>query len=132
MSTESTSVIGADSATARVPLLASRPRLSAKRLRVVFFPVKLLVGMFFCQGLVGSILVVGWTYRFAQRSIFKYWWTRSGRCEQVETFAQFISATPDAGKYEHWPNWFLRQRGERRPSSVAEASDPRLARAISR
>src|SRR5262249_42708960 len=101
------------------PLLASRPRLSTKLLRVVFFPVKFLIGMIFCQGLPGSILVVGWTYRLAQRSVFKYWWTRSHHPEKGQTFADFLSQNPSTAALHHWPNWFLKQRA----ALVAPKSD---------
>ena len=37
--------------------------------RTLVFPVKLLWGMAFCQSVLGSIFVVGWSYRLAQRSV---------------------------------------------------------------
>ena len=47
--------------------------------RTLIFPIKFLWGMVFCQGLLGSILVVGWTYRLAQRTALKFWFSRSSR-----------------------------------------------------
>jgi hypothetical protein len=99
------------------PLAISPPQVSSKLRRLLFFPLKLLLGMIFCQGLLGSILVVGWTYRLAQRSAVKYWWSRSRRPEQGKTFCEFLSETASTSALHDWPNWFLQQKAEGRGSS---------------
>src|SRR3989442_15379776 len=91
------------------PIIAARPRFPSLLQRVLVFPVKLFWGMAFCQGLVGSILMVGWTYRLAQRSVLKYWWSRSGRPQQRETFAEFLEQDERTKIPRHWPNWFFQQ-----------------------
>ena len=101
--------------------MIARPRVSPTRRRVFFFPVKFFWGMIFCQGLVGSILVVGWTYRLAQRSVLKSWWSRSSRREQGGTFASFLAENPNMNVHQHWPNWFLGQSDECRVTSDTES-----------
>jgi hypothetical protein len=75
--------------------------------RVFLFPVKLFWGMAFCQGLSGSILVLGWTYRLAQRSVLKYWWSRSE--QGGRGFSEFLAEDPQTRLHRYWPNWFFRQ-----------------------
>jgi hypothetical protein len=72
-------------------------------------PVKLLWAMLFCQGFLGSVLVVGWTYRLTQRSVLKYWWSRS-RCRADGTsFIEFVAEQESTKAHRRWPNWFCRQ-----------------------
>jgi hypothetical protein len=77
--------------------------------RVLVFPLKLFWGMLFCQGLAGSILVVGWTYRLAQRSAFKAWFWRSARPHTRSALTEFLASHPSTRAHAHWPNWFARQ-----------------------
>jgi hypothetical protein len=77
--------------------------------RVLVFPLKFAWGMLFCQSIVGSLLVIGWSYRLAQRSILKYWWSRSPRRQQGETLAEFFAADERTRPHRHWPNWFFQQ-----------------------
>src|SRR2546422_3362584 len=91
------------------PIIAAQTRSPSLLQRVLVFPVKLLWGMAFCQGLVGSILVVGWTYRLAQRSVLKYWWLRGQRPQQSQNFADFLAESDRTRPCRHWPNWFFQQ-----------------------
>lgn len=77
--------------------------------RAVIFPVKLLSGLFFCQSLAGSLFVVGWTYRLAQRTALKSWFSLSPRFKKGSTFADFAGANPGTETHVHWPNWIVQQ-----------------------
>jgi hypothetical protein len=92
---------------AQVTIPATRRSASSRVFRILLAPVKLFWGMAFCQGLAGSILVVGWTYRLAQRSALKFWWARSG--EGRGTFQDFLAGDPETTVHQGWPNWFWRQ-----------------------
>src|SRR5260221_314576 len=85
--------------------------LLAQVRRVVAFPVKFFWGLIFCQSLVGSILIIGWTYRLAQRAVLKYWWSRSpgSRGKSAQQFKEFLSAGTVTQPHRHWPNWFVQQ-----------------------
>lgn len=76
--------------------------------RALIFPLKFLLGMVFCQGLLGSVLVVGWTYRLAQRMALRLWFGRSARPQTAASFVAFLAAGDLRGLAD-WPNWFLRQ-----------------------
>ncbi len=73
------------------------------------FPIKLFWAMIFCQGLAGSIFVVGWTCRLAQRSALKFWFLRSLRSHTPAAFVEFVAAQETTRAHVHWPNWFARQ-----------------------
>jgi hypothetical protein len=77
--------------------------------RIVIFPLKLVWGMLFCQTLTGSIFVVGWTYRLAQRSALKFWFSQSDSVRAGSTFTQFLAGMEMTRLHLHWPNWFARQ-----------------------
>ncbi len=85
--------------------------LLARLRRGLVFPVKLFWGLIFCQGLVGSIFIIGWTYRLAQRSVLKYWWSRSAgsQGQSAQRFKEFVYANAVAQPHQHWPNWFVQQ-----------------------
>jgi hypothetical protein len=94
------SVLAAEGTVSQAPSLLQR---------VLVFPVKFFWGMVFCQGLAGSILVVGWTYRLAQRSAFKFWCSRAEPPRTGPTFFQFLAGQETTSPQAHWPNWFARQ-----------------------
>lgn len=77
--------------------------------RLLLFPVKLFWGMIFCQGLTGSILVIGWTYRLAQRSALKLWFSRSAHPQTRQGFVDFLAGQDSTKAHLHWPNWFAQQ-----------------------
>jgi len=77
--------------------------------RAVVFPVKFFIGMLFCQGMLVSLMVVGWSYRFAQRAAFKHWWKRSAHREGGGTFTEFLGADEATAGQVDWPNWLIEQ-----------------------
>jgi hypothetical protein len=77
--------------------------------RALVFPVKFWWGMLFCQGLLGSILVVGWSYRLAQRTVLRFWFSRSSREQTRAGFGEFLAAQDFGRHHGDWPNWFLQQ-----------------------
>src|SRR5262249_7661721 len=89
------------------PVIKERTYTSSWPYRAVVFLVKFAWGMLFCQSIVGSILVVGWSYRLAQRSVLKYWWSR--RRQPGETFTDFLVGDERTRGHRHWANWFFHQ-----------------------
>jgi hypothetical protein len=75
--------------------------------RAVVFLWKYFVGAFLCQSIAGSIMVVGWTYRLAQRSALRYWWARSDRKDT--RLVEHLARHDTAHEHLHWPNWFAHQ-----------------------
>src|SRR5881397_3409231 len=70
---------------------------------------KYAVGAVFCQSIAGSIMIVGWTYRLAQRSALRYWWARSEHEQKGTRLADYLARHNSAHEHLHWPNWFARQ-----------------------
>ena len=70
--------------------------------RAVIFLLKFAVGMFCCQSLLFSFLLVGWTYRFMQRTALKAWWKRSNSTTLLSDFL-------DSHDHLSWPNWIVHQ-----------------------
>ena len=67
------------------------------------------VGMVLCQSLLGSVLVVGWTYRLVQRSVLKCWWRRGRTKGDAADWLSFCSGSNRTQDHPHWPNWFVQQ-----------------------
>jgi hypothetical protein len=65
--------------------------------------------MLFCQFLLGSLLVAGWTSRLAQRAMLKRWWKLSRHGASKAGFGEFLAAHELTASHLHWPNWFLDQ-----------------------
>ena len=97
------------------PALSSAPpaiaqsRALGRVYQTIAFPIKFFWGLVFCQSLLGSILVVGWTYRLAQRTTLKFWWTRRASSASGLTLNQFLGASEQTSPHQHWPNWFMQQ-----------------------
>src|SRR5437870_3243844 len=115
------------------PILAVQSRAPALLYRAFAFPLKFGWGMLFCQSLLGSILLVGWTYRLALRAALKFWWFRRAYSERGITLDQFLSASERTKPHQHWPNWFLQQNfretiraPERRAPALRDSTGPRL------
>ncbi len=68
--------------------------------------VKFFWGVFFCQSIVGAILVAGWAQRAAQRAALRHWWQRSPLSHQP--FEGFVQEAGELAGHAHWPNWFFR------------------------
>ena len=109
MNTEAPPVIPEAVNVCEAPLDRKPAKAPSLLYRALAGSLKFLWGMIFCQSLVGSILVVGWTYRLAQRQALKQWWKRSRRPRQRESFADFLAADERTRVHRHWPNWFFRQ-----------------------
>lgn len=77
--------------------------------------------MLFCQGLAGSIFVVGWSYRLAQRSALRFWFSHAARPGDSGDFNAFVAAQPLTEGHVHWPNWFLGQNFARAVRAGAES-----------
>jgi hypothetical protein len=100
---------GSSPAAALAPAIESQPKVPALAWRVVAFPVKFFLGLVFCQSLAGSLLLIGWTYRLAQRSAFKRWFSLSRKSSQYASFARFATAQDNLREHVQWPNWIVRQ-----------------------
>ncbi len=66
---------------------------------------KFLFGVLLTQTLLGSILVVGWTWRAAQRAVQKRWWKLSGATGAC--FCDFVQCSSFHRSLGGWPNWIL-------------------------
>ncbi|HTL57398.1 MAG TPA: hypothetical protein VL361_17065 [Candidatus Limnocylindrales bacterium] len=77
--------------------------------------------MTFCQGLLGSILVNGWTYRLVQRSTLKFWFSRSARTQGGADLAAFMAGSDFTRQHSNWPNWFLHQNFRATLAASSEA-----------
>lgn len=91
------------------PAVTVESRPTTRLYRTLIFPIKFLWGMIFCQGLLGSILVVGWSYRLAQRLALKFWFSRSSRSQTNGAFIGFLAASDFSQPHADWPNWFVQQ-----------------------
>ena len=81
-------------------------RLGPSRLNeILFAPIKLFVGMALCQSILGSLAVLGWTYRFMQRAVLKRWWRVADQRQAAQRFADFV--TEDSSARPHW-SWLLK------------------------
>jgi hypothetical protein len=68
---------------------------------------KYLVGALLCFTLPGSLLVVGWSYRLAQRSAYRQWWRASPTRRPGEPFGRAARADELLRWHVHWPNWIV-------------------------
>ncbi len=64
---------------------------------------KSFVGVFFCQGLLISVLVVGWTYGAMQRAAVKRWLKERVPNATLHDAAREV---PAFAHLNRWPNWF--------------------------
>src|SRR5262249_60198130 len=77
--------------------------------RALVFAVKFWWGMLFCQGLLGSILVVGWSYRLAQRTALRFWFLRSPRPQGRVGFGGVLGGQEFSRQAAGVRNWCLAQ-----------------------
>jgi hypothetical protein len=104
-------VIGFEEVPACTPSLA-RQALTAAWKTIVFF-WKYAVGALFCLSIAGAIMIVGWTYRLAQRCALRYWWARSHQRNSGERVGHHFARHDPAHEHVHWPNWFAHQNFRR-------------------
>lgn len=98
--------------------------------KAVVFSWKYLVGVLLCQGLLGSVLVVGWTYRLMQRSVLKRWWRRSDQRKSGGTFSEYLNSYDARHRHRHWPNWFVQQNFLQARQSEPETGGWKYARQL--
>jgi hypothetical protein len=67
---------------------------------------KFVVGVLFTQTLLGSIIIVGWTFRAAKRAVHKAWWKQSAPGKTV-CFCDFVQCSSYHQSLGGWPNWIL-------------------------
>jgi hypothetical protein len=67
---------------------------------------KLIFGVVLTQSLVGSILIVGWVTRAAQRTTQRFWWRKSSRPKD-DCFCDFVQCSSFHRALGGWPNWIL-------------------------
>lgn len=87
--------------------------------RPLVFLWKYALGALFLQTFLGGILVVGWTYRFMQRSVHKHWWKQSSSSRKGQKFPGVMGDEFHSDR--HWPNWILQQcfaQALRRPAGM--------------
>ncbi len=89
------------------PVLGAPVRGASRVARWFWGFVKHMVGVLGTQGLVGAVLVIGWSYRLAQRAAWRVWWTRGGAGQG--TFPEFLAARAETRGCVSWPNWFVDQ-----------------------
>jgi len=77
--------------------------------RTAMFLWRCTIGVLFCQTLVGSLVAVGWTYRWMQRAALKQWWRKSGLEGQGGTFAAFTAGDVMTVAHVDPPKWFANQ-----------------------
>jgi hypothetical protein len=97
--------------------------------KALVFVWKYAWGMALCQSFLGSVAVVGWTYRLAQREALKRWWTASGFGERGIGFTDFVGSSECLRGHRHWPNWFFAQNA---PEVVRSAASLRVAKRVRR
>lgn len=88
---------------------------------VVFF-WKYIVGVFFCLSILGATMIVGWTYRLAQRAALRYWWMRSHHRNSGERVRHHLARQDPDHEHLHWPNWFAHQNFRRTIRRAREGS----------
>ncbi|MFW6124765.1 MAG: hypothetical protein ACOC46_01345, partial [Pirellulales bacterium] len=97
-------------------------RAMFRRLRTVLaFVWKYLAGAVLCLNPLTSVLVVGWTYRLAQRSVLRAWWRRSARCKASGvSFVHFVESGAATCGHARAPNWIVAPPSRR--ARIAAAS----------
>ncbi|MCI0745393.1 MAG: hypothetical protein L0Y58_08320 [Verrucomicrobia subdivision 3 bacterium] len=77
--------------------------------KTLVFLWKYTLGALFCLSIAGSLIIIGWSYRLAQRSALRYWWARSEYKRKGTRLADHLARHDPAHEHLHWPNWFARQ-----------------------
>jgi len=106
MNTAASPSIPGECSLAAPPVIKSSVTRPGVLRRGLFGSLKLFWGIAFTQSFLGSLMIVGWTYRLAQRCALKYWWSRSEHAAKGGRFEEFLAAQPQTREHLHWPNWF--------------------------
>jgi hypothetical protein len=105
--------LGAPPLLAEVPVPPHIGKKSRNRMALLLkWPVgflKFFIGMILCQMFLGSILIVGWTYRMMQRVVYKRWWSQSPLRRSGLVFREYLEQSPETRVHLHWPNWVFQQ-----------------------
>jgi len=72
---------------------------------------KFILGVAFTQSFILSFLVVGWTYRAAQRAVQTQWWKMS-TINKDACFCEFAQLSSFHRGLGGWPNWILENNRE--------------------
>jgi hypothetical protein len=92
---------------ASTPGIGRRALTLAWKTLVLFW--KYTIGALFCLSIAGAIMIVGWTYRLAQRSALRYWWARSDQKRKGTRLRDHLARHDASHEHLHWPNWFAHQ-----------------------
>lgn len=77
--------------------------------RLLFAPIKFLLGMVMMQAPLGAVVLNGWTARLMQRVTLRTWWRAARRQGYSAPFLQFVREDATTVDHGHWPNWIVRQ-----------------------
>jgi hypothetical protein len=80
-------------------------RLRYQLYRTVLGIWKFIAGVALTQNVLGSVAVVGWTYRAVQRAAQKQWW-KQGPAEE-NCFCDFVQCSTYHRSLGGWPNWIV-------------------------
>ena len=130
MTTQPADSIPGGSMSGAAPPLSIGAPTSTLFQRTLWFPLKFFWAMIFCQGLLGGILVIGWTYRLVRRSVLRFWFSRSSRNQSAAEFAAFLTASNFTRDHLNWPNWFVHQDFRGTLARNSEASLHRKVRSF--
>jgi hypothetical protein len=75
---------------------------------VLGLPWRWLVGALFCMNYLTSIAVTGWTYRWIQGSVLRFWW-RGRRLHPQDSFDDFCALLGTEAPVVR-PRWLLQER----------------------
>jgi hypothetical protein len=84
----------------------SRLNLGYQAYRAILALWKFFLGVIFTQALPGSVLIVGWTYRAAQRAVHRRWW-KASELPKDDCFCDFIQSSSFHRGLGGWPNWIV-------------------------
>ncbi|MEJ2131355.1 MAG: hypothetical protein P8Y95_06990 [Gammaproteobacteria bacterium] len=87
--------------------IASDAAPAARSLQWLANPWRALLAVIMSQGLLGSLLLLGYLYRLMQRQALKYWWRTAG--SPGGSFSEFAAAEPATREHATLPNWFIAQ-----------------------
>ena len=76
--------------------------------RLLFAPIKFLLGLLMVQSPLGAVVLTGWTTRLMQRVVLWTWW-RAAK-EKPKGFGEFVSGETTTAQHIHWPNWIVAQQ----------------------
>jgi hypothetical protein len=93
------------------PPQTPQPKLGAlaKTKRILVVCWKILVGGFLCQFPVTSVLAIGWSYRYMQRTALKQWWKASAQSDAGAPYSDCLRRVTGDIDQHRLPNWLVRE-----------------------